>query len=264
VSVQRSVAGLATAGLSAACLSAASLVGGPWAVPAQAAPTTTTSLTSTPTTTSGLSPAQLLASAISAVAGQRALDWRQTMTQGVDSYTQVTQAGRFDGTSSITVHAGKITLKLDWDLIGKTVYFKGNINALSGSLGFTTAAATQEAGKWISATAGAGALFQNLSSYLTVPSATTILDMIGEMSFLPATTVRGQAVLGIQGVRLSEEEKVTETIYVKSTEVPLPVELSQIGQGSTLYTYFGPWGQPPVAKAPQSVLRLSKAWLASS
>ena len=176
------------------------------------------------------------------------------MTQGVDSYTQVTQAGRLDGTSSITVHAGKITLKLDWTLIGKTVYFKGNINALSGSLGFTTAAAT----------AGSGALFQNLSSYLTVASATTILDMVGEMSFLPATTVRGQAVLGIQGVRLSEEEKVIETIYVKSAPAPLPVELSQIGQGSTLYTYFGPWGQPPVAKVPQSVLRLSKAWLASS
>jgi hypothetical protein len=88
--------------------------------------------------------------------------------------------------------------------------------------------------------------------------------MVGEMSFLPATTVRGQAVLGIQGVRLSEEEKVIETIYVKSAPAPLPVELSQIGQGSTLYTYFGPWGQPPVAKVPQSVLRLSKAWLASS
>jgi hypothetical protein len=252
--------------MSAACL-AVILGGGPGAVPAQAAPTTTTAITTSPTstpTTTGPLPAQLLASAISAVGGQRAVDWTQTMVQGADSYTQVTQAGREDGTSSITVHAGKITLTLDWALIGKTVYFKGNINALSGSLGFTTTAATHEAGKWISATAGAGVLFQNLSSYLTVPSATTILDMVGEMTLLPAATVRGQAVLGIQGVRLSEEEKVTETIYVKSTGVPLPVELSQIGQGSTLYTYFGPWGRPPVAKAPQSVLRLSKAWLASS
>jgi hypothetical protein len=206
----------------------------------------------------------LLASAISAAAGQRAFDWSQTVTQGADSYTQVTQAGLLDGTSSITVHVGKITLKMNWALIGKTVYFKGNVSALSGSLGFTTAAATQEAGKWISATATAGALFQNLASYLTVPSATTILDLVGEMSFLPATTVRGQAVLGIQGVRLSEEEKVTETVYIKSTGAPLPVELSQIGQGSTLYTYFGPWGKPPAAKAPQNVLRLSKAWLASS
>jgi hypothetical protein len=186
------------------------------------------------------------------------------VTQGVDSYTQVTQAGRSDGTSSITMHVGKIVLRLDWALIGQTVYFNGNVNALSGTLGFTTTAAAREAGRWISATSSAGPLFQNLTSYLTVASATTILDLVGQMSFLPATTVRGQAVLGIQGVRLSEEEKVTETIYVKSTGAPLPVELSQIGQGSTLYTYFGPWGQPPAAKAPRSVLRLSKAWLASS
>ncbi len=186
------------------------------------------------------------------------------MTEGLDSYTQVTQAGRQDGTSSIKVHVGKTTLDLDWVLVGKTVYFKGNGNALSGALGFTTAAAAKEAGKWISATAGAGALFQDLSSYLTVSSASTILDLVGEMSFLPATTVRGQAVLGIQGIRLSEEEKVTETIYVKSAGVPLPVELSQTGQGTTGYTYFGPWGHPPAAKAPPNALKLLKTWLASS
>jgi len=149
VNVQRVVAALATACLSAACLSAACLVGGPG-----------------PSQPSGadhdhddgvgadhddvVDAAYLDAAYVDAhddvgplarpVArlshlggrGQRALDWRQTMTQGVDSYTQVTQAGRLDGTSSITVHAGKITLKLDWTLIGKTVYFKGNINALSG------------------------------------------------------------------------------------------------------------------------------------
>ena len=186
------------------------------------------------------------------------------MTEGLDSYTQVTQAGRRDGTSSITVHVGQVTLKLDWALIGKTVYFNGNGNALSGALGFTTTAASQEAGKWISATAGAGTIFQDLSSYLTVSSATTILDLVGEMSFLPATTVQGQAVVGVQGIRLSQEEEVTETIYVKSTGAPLPVELSQTGQGATAYTYFGPWGQPPAAKAPQRALKLLKTWLASS
>jgi hypothetical protein len=186
------------------------------------------------------------------------------VTEGVDSYTQVTQAGRRDGTSSVTVRVGKVTLKLNWALIGKTVYFNGNANALSGALGFTATAAKQEAGKWISATAAAGGLFQELSSYLTVSSVTTILDLVGEMTFLPATTVRGQAVLGIQGIRLSDEEKVTETIYVKATGAPLPVELSQTGQGATGYTYFGPWGQPPAAKAPPSALRLLKTWLASS
>jgi hypothetical protein len=205
----------------------------------------------------------VLASAIAAAAGQRALDWRQTVTEGLDSYTQVTQAGRVDGTSSITVRAGKATLKLNWVLIGGTVYFNGNGGALSDALGFTTAAAKKEAGKWISATAGAGAVFQDLSSYLTVSSAITILDMVGEMTFLPATTVQGQTVLGIQGIRLSEEEKVTETIYVRATGTPLPVELSQTGQGAAGYTYFGPWGQPPTAKAPQSALKLSKTWLAS-
>jgi hypothetical protein len=239
--------------LATASLAVTYLVGG--AGPAAAGATTTTSSTS---------PAQVLASAIAAAAGQRALDWSQTVTEGMDSYTQVTQAGRLDGTSSITVYVGKTTLKLNWVLIGKTVYFKGNANALRGALGFTAAAATQEAGKWISATAGAGALFQDLSSYLTVSSVSTLLDLVGEMSFLPATTVRGQSVFGIQGIRLSEEEKVTETIYVESTGAPLPVELSQTGQGATAYTYFGPWGQPPAAKAPPSALRLLNTWLASS
>ena len=90
--------------------------------------------------------------------------------------------------------------------------------------------------------------FRDLSSDLTVSSVTTVLDLVGEMTFLPATTVRGQTVLGIQGIRLSEEEKVTETIYVRATGTPLPVELSQTGQGVTGYTYFGPWGQPPRPK----------------
>ena len=171
-------------------------------------PTTTTPTTTTPTTTATASPAQVLASAIFAAAGQRALDWRQTVTEGVDSYTQMTQAGRRDGTSAITVRVGKVVLRLNWALIGKTVYFTGNANALSGALGFTPTAAKQEAGKWISVTAAAGDLFSELSSYLTVSSITTSLDLVGEMTFLPATTVRGQAVLGIQGIRLSEEEKV--------------------------------------------------------
>ncbi|MGO9661289.1 MAG: hypothetical protein ACLP7F_23410 [Acidimicrobiales bacterium] len=288
----RVVAALATALLSAGCF-----VGGPGDSPAEAAgttttappsapptttlpattsstattptptattPTTTTPTTTTPTTTATASPAQVLASAIFAAAGQRALDWRQTVTEGVDSYTQMTQAGRRDGTSAITVRVGKVVLRLNWALIGKTVYFTGNANALSGALGFTPSAAKQEAGKWISVTAAAGDLFSELSSYLTVSSITTSLDLVGEMTLLPATTVRGQAVLGIQGIRLSEEEKVTETIYVRATGAPLPVELRQTGQGATGYTYFGPWGQPPRAKAPQGALKLSKTWLASS
>jgi len=185
------------------------------------------------------------------------------VSEGADSYTQVTHAGRRDGTSSIIVRVGRSTLELNWALIGKTVYFNGNSGALSDALGFTTAASKEEAGKWISATASAGAVFQDLSSYLTVSSATTILDLVGQMTFLPATTVRGETVLGIRGIRLSEEEKVTETIYVKATGTPLPVELSQTGQGSTGYTYFGAWGQPPAAKAPASALKLSKTWLAS-
>ena len=135
---------------------------------------------------------------------------------------------------------------------------------MTEALGFTAAAAKAEAGKWISATAGSGALFQDLSSYLTVSSATAILDLVGEMTFLPATTVRGEAVLGIQGVRLSEEEKVTETIYVKAKGTPLPVELSETQQGATAYTYFGPWGRPPAAKVPEGVVKLSKTWLANS
>jgi hypothetical protein len=153
---------------------------------------------------------------------------------------------------------------LNWVLIDRTVYFNGNSGALSEALGFTTAAAKAEAGKWISATASAGAVFQDLSSYLTVSSATAILDLVGEMTFLPATTLRGETVLGIQGIRLSEEEKVTETIYVKATGTPLPVELSETQQGATGYTYFGPWGQPPAAKAPQSALKLLKTWLVTS
>ncbi len=214
-----------------------------------------------PTTTTAVSPAGVLASAISAAAGQRAVDWTQTVTEGLESYTQTTHAGRLDGTSSITLRVGKTTLNLNWILIGKTVYFDGNSGALTDALGFTTVAAKAEAGKWISATASAGTLFQDLSSYLTVSSATSILDLVGELTFLPATTVRGVTVLGIQGIRLSEEEKVTETIYVKATGTPLPVELSQTQQGATGYTYFGPWGQPPAAKAPPSALKLSKTWL---
>ena len=268
--VPRFVGVMATASISAGWLAiglpAGAADAGPTTttVPAATPSATTSPITLPPTTTTTVSPAQLLASAIAAASGQRALDWRQTVSEGRDSYTQVTHAGRLDGTSSVTVRVGTSTLKLNWDLIGKTVYFNGNSGALTDALGFTTAAAKKEAGKWISVTASAGAVFQDLSSYLTVSSATTILDLVGQMTFLPATTVRGETVLGIQGIRLSEEEKVTETIYVKATGTPLPVELSQTGQGSTGYTYFGPWGQPPAAKAPASALKLSKAWLASS
>jgi hypothetical protein len=205
----------------------------------------------------------VLASAISAAAAQRAVDWTETVSEGLESYTQTTDAGRLDGTSSITVRVGTTTLKLNWALVGKTVYFNGNSGALTEALGFTATAAKAEAGKWISATASAGPVFRELSSYLTVSSAVAILDLVGEMTFLPATTLRGETVLGIQSVRLSEEEKVTETVYLRATGTPLPVELSQTQQGATGYTYFGPWGQAPVAKAPKSALKLAKTWLAS-
>jgi hypothetical protein len=201
----------------------------------------------------------LVASAIAATTAQRALTWTQTVS-GPGGYEQVTVAGLVDGTSTVTLAGGGVPARLTWSLLGSTVYFEGDAAALVAVLGFAARSAGREAGKWISATNSAGPIFQQLTAGLTVGSAVQMLDLVGQLVLLPATTVQGAAVVGVECKRLPGPGTVTETLYVAASGTPLPVELSNEQTGAGTNTYFGRWGGPPAARAPLSALKFLKSW----
>ena len=234
-----------------------------------AATTTTTPETAPPgvpkSTTTTTSPAiaasRLLAACIAAANAEPALEWRGTMTGGGSELTEVTVAGRVDGTQTVTGTRGGGRVSVNIVLIGQKVYVLGNPNGLRALVGLKSAEATKEAGKWFVVPASEQQLFSNLAAGLTVSSATQQLDLMGALHFLPETTLAGTAVVGIETATVSTGTPGTDIVYMRAGGVPLPVEAVQRSQGVADSISFSHWGVAPVAKAPPSPTRFAKSWL---
>jgi len=231
--------------------------------PATTTPATTTPATTTPATvTAALVAERLLASAISAANSEPALDWTSSANGGGELTTEVTEAGRFDGTQTIVSGRGALRAQLDLVLIGKTIYAMGNKVGLGSLVGLSPVMSEKLAGKWISVPASAGNVFRSMADGLTVSSTTAQLDMVGTLTPLAETMVQHRSALGVRGTSMSTGLPLTETIYMRSGPVALPVEIVASSDGVTQSVVFGPWGKPPAAKAPKSSLAFERGWLA--
>ena len=224
------------------------------------APTTIAPPPVTTTTPPAISAQKLLASAIGAANSQKAIDWVVTMG-GPQAIREAGHAGRVDGTETVGAVLGGRRLQMSVVVVGRIAYVTADSAGLAGFLGFTPAAAKTEAGKWIAVPDSDESLYLTLANGITVSTATSSLDMVGELTELPQTVVHGHSAVGIRGKRNMLGLGVVQTVYVAASGVPLPLEVVvSIGaQSETLA--FGPWGVPPHAVAPASSVVLDTSWL---
>jgi hypothetical protein len=250
-------------------LVAGALVG---TAPAGATTTTATSagkasvgppLSATTSPAAPLAAARLLAASIGAANAQRGFVWKATLRGGGNDITELSHAGRLDGTEVITGYRGPKRVLMSLVVIGPQAYAWGNAGALETLLGFKVRAAAKEAGRWISVPQSTfGRAYGTIAAGLTVSSATQALDLVGKLSLLPEQVVAGQVVIGVRGTSLAFGAPGAQTVYIRANGLPLPVEMVEGYQGVSETMTFGQWGQPPVAKAPLAPVMAQQSWLA--
>jgi len=213
-------------------------------------------------------PSQLLSAALAATRSEAAVELTSREHAGTITATGVTEAGKTDGTQSITVDRGAQSGHVVAVLVGPKAYVRANDFGLE-LLGFDALAADVEASRWLVLGPGSPygqAAYEALVSGLTVSSVVSQLTSMtsGPLSLLPATTVDAQAVVGLQATVPSGNGVPAghEVLYVRSSGQPLPVETVVTQGGDSNVTVFGPWGRPPAASAEAGAIPVRLGWLA--
>jgi hypothetical protein len=203
----------------------------------------------------------LLASSISAANSQSALTWTLTETAGAQTVLEVGHAGRVSGTELISAHLGNQVWQVSLVLVGPRIYVLANADALEQIVGLKTATAKSEADIWFYVPSTVTYLYDTLSDGLTVSSATAAVNLVGTVTVLPSRTVLGQHVVGLRQVSAEGIITATETVYLRTTGTPLPVEVQNTYPGVSEAVAFSDWGQAPLAEAPNGAIPFKKSWL---
>lgn len=218
---------------------------------------------------SGQTAQELMTSAVRAAASETAFDTTSIAVEGTNRAEMQTDSGLTGGLQFITERFQGQTETVSVVLIGRTVYVKGNVPGLQEFMSLTPAAAHDEAGKWIRATADAKAPTAEMNFYraaadaLTVATAAPEIELDGLPSFGPETIVDGQPAREIRSTVTSNGQVAHEVLYVRAAGVPLPVQEAATGPEGHETEVFGHWGAPPVLHAPASSVPLAVSWLGS-
>jgi len=218
------------------------------------------------------SPNQVVSAALAAARSETAVDTTYDGRNGATSVSTVTDSGEGDGLQFITLRQGTQTGSVSIILIGPVVYLRGNEFGLRENMDFTAAAANEESGHWIRAASTAGVpqverrFYQAASGGLTLSSQLAEIDMSSSLSFVPAATMDGEKVVGVQTTLVGNGGRRAHVVlYLRSGGLPLPVaQVATMGDGESFKLVFGPWGQVPAPHAPRAALSFNTAWLATA
>jgi len=207
-------------------------------------------------------PEQLLQAALTAARAEPGVHWTVSSRAGGRTLTEQTEAGKSVGEQLITLHEGSSSGRVTIVLVDQIAYLRGNAFALRSYMDFTTAAATQEAGRWL-AMRNTVPDYQAVAAGLTVASTVAQLEMTGKLSWGPSRLIGGHRATGIRGstVPSAIAPAFSQVLYVRATGTPLIVEAVQTYKGQTGDISFGPWIAPPVARAPSGAVPFASSWL---
>ena len=204
-------------------------------------------------------PQAVLASAVAAAKASGSFHYELTAKISSSSQSIIGDASTTEGRQTIS----EGTLKIEAELIGKTVYVEGNVGGLENQMGFSSTAASTYAGKWI-AIASTDAPYASVTQAVTLPSALTELEPTGHLTLTPATTRAGQAAIGVRGALPSSASsgvKGTIVLYVSTAHPTLALAFD--GQATSSGTKesdsgtFTNWGKPLDLTAPAGAVAFS-------
>jgi hypothetical protein len=140
-------------------------------------------------------------------------------------------------------------------VIDNTVYLRGDAFTLTNYMGLPASAAARYAARWIR--------IPHTSSAFAAPAAAVRLaSALDELKIPPPVTsagratIQGKRVIGVRGRQTQAGHTLTETIYVRASGQPLPVEV--VGQSATakLKEVFSHWNEHLTLAAPASATTL--------
>jgi hypothetical protein len=212
---------------------------------------------------------QLMTAAVRSAASEKAFDSTSTVVSGDNGGDIQTDSGLTGGLQFVTERIHGQTEKVSIILIGQTVYVKGNLPGLHEFMAFTAAAAQREAGSWIRLTLNATTataernFWQAAGDSLTVGTAAPEIELSGQLSVGPNTTVLGQPARQIDGTVTSNGQVTHEVVYVRANGLAVPIEETATATAPSEHetTVFGGWGVAPVLHAPASSVPVAVSWL---
>jgi hypothetical protein len=207
--------------------------------------------------TAPVSPAQDVASALNAGLGEHSVRWVSTESANGVKIGIISDVGQAAGSQIITWTEGAAEGTLAVVLLKNTAYLLGNAAALYIQ-GFTSAAATAQANKWITVMPSSAA-YASAADGLTISSALDSLRMTGLVTVVPGAKVLGMTTRGFKGTSKAIEGQpgAAEELYLRSGGSALPVEVVQ--SGTT--TVFDNWGEPIKVTTPLGAVPIQAKWL---
>ena len=141
--------------------------------------------------------------------------------------------------------SGHVTVRV----VANTAYVRGDAFVLANYMGFSGAAATRFAGRWLK-------IPHTARGYSTVVEAVRLRSTMKELALprprvaLPESVLNGQRVIGIRNTSTASGHHVTTTLYVRAAGLRLPVaEVTRDG-GNRFSVTFSSWNEPVNVSAP--------------
>jgi hypothetical protein len=209
-----------------------------------------------PGTTAGAAGARALyQQALAATRASTGFHYVAVATGGF-AQTIVGDAGQSGGRQAITVDSNFGTEQFTLLLVGTTVYFQGNVQALEDQLGVSAANAPAVEPKWVSVVSRNGP-YSVLQPGITSSSQATQMPLTPESS-AKATAAGGVTVTRISGVVPPANGLPAGTgslDIAPRTDLPISYTstVSGVGVVLTFTTTFSAWGSAPSVNAPTGV-----------
>jgi hypothetical protein len=184
-----------------------------------------------------------------------------TLAVGINRRVQgVTDAGLAEGTQRYVDTVGSSTGTVRVEIVAHTAYVKGTTFALEEFMGYKSAAARRYAGRWIEVPRSSPD-YAPIAAGQTLSSAVTETAMAGALRLLAKTTKDGVSVVPIAGTFTSGAVSGTETLFVRATGAPLPVEEDFTVNGMTSTAKYRDWNEAVVITAPRGAVPIGSTGL---
>jgi hypothetical protein len=193
--------------------------------------------------------ADILAAATSATSAKGSVHVVITSKQGSRTGTIVNDTGPTGGKQVITLGSQHTEIRL----VDNVAYVRANEPSLKEFFEFPASLAKKYANKWL-AFSSTDEGFDQISETLDMPTLVTNITLTGALSKTAVTTVNGTEVIGVKG---TDTEGGSATLYIATTGDPLPVQLVSINEGETDTAVFSKWGESVSVSKPSGAVSVS-------
>ena len=207
-----------------------------------------------------VSPETLLTSAIAAMRTQQSYHYVERGVQPLAGGVRVSMIGdatHTEGIQRITYSKGSRTGHVTVVVVANTAYIRGDAFTLKNYMAFSAAQATAYSGKWLRLAHTASG-FPTVSADVRLDSsALAALKMPSSVRSIRHGIVRGQRVTGLRATIHNSGLTGVETLYLRATGVPLPVEqMVTVNRKLVTDVVYSGWGERVHVSAPRAALSL--------